>query len=400
MDGDTLQLLHNDVVMRAYKELEKDEMHLPVICDGVDVKPVIVENDDILIQNARIMIGNSIPQIGEVINRFTKVYVTRSKFDRNSKEYETLTKRLLCGQCISQSTIDAKKSGKYFEVPKHWYNEKHIEYLPLEEQEFARPLVSDTKPYFFMNDDKDIKSQYNTWFNNVNVRTIAHWGIPFDKLVEMSKTDLTEEQQQFIDFVNSQCPVSLEDKSTMRTFVEVVEEELKEVRASVNRKITDNRHLIKFDNVTYDEETYKKVLREYFKYKNNKNHDLNQAYIKGLYDEEEKYLLQKEQKQKEEREKIKLRHEILELCNNDIQVATNILIDISYNDDTTIAVCWEIFGKEIIENLLERHDYKVNLIEVDSNGEIDYKGKKYTSRLVDIREVEDLDVEEEDNDLE
>lgn len=384
--------------MRAHNNLPQDA-HLPVICDGVDVKPVIVENDDILISNARIMIGNSIPQIGEVINRFTKVYVTRSKFDRNSKEYETLTKRLLCGQCISQSTIDAKKSGKYFEIPKHWYNEKHIEFLKPSEQEFNRPLVSDTKPYFFMNDDVNVKSQYNAWLNNVNVRTIAHWDIPFNKLVEIPKTDLTEEQQQFIEFANSKCPVSLEDKTTMRTFVEVVEEELKEVRVTVSKKVTDNRHLIKFDNVTYDEETYKKVLREYFKYKNNRTKENRQVYTNGLYDEEEIVLQKRKMKQEQEVKKIKLRQDILELCNNDIQVATNILIDISYNDDTTIAVCWEIFGKEIIENLLERHDYKVNLVESDSNGEIEYKGKKYTSRLVDIREVEDLDVEE-DNDLE
>lgn len=384
--------------MRAYKELEKDEMHLPVICDGVKVDPVIIEDDDILIQNARIMIGNSIPQIGEVINRFTKVYVTRSKFDRNSKDeeerkqYETLTKRLLCGQCISQSTIDAKKSGKYFEIPKHWYNESHIEFL-LEEQEFNRPLVANTNPYFFMYNDIDMKSKYNTWLDSVNVRTISHWGITFDKLKEMNEDDLTEEQQLFIEFANKNCPVSLEDKSTMRTFVDVVEEELKDVRASVSRKVVDNRNLLKFTDVTYDEETYKSVLREYYKYKNSRVDDSKQIYVNGLYDEEEVYLQQKKVKQEREQNKIKLHGDILNLCDNNVQIATNILIDISYDDDTNIALCWELFGSEIINNLLERHDYKVNVVESDEKGDIVYKGKRYTSKIIDIREVEDLDDE-------
>lgn len=398
LDGDTLQLLHNDTIMRAYEKLSEDA-HLPVKCAGVDVKPVIVENDDILIQNARIMLGSTVPQIGSVINIFSQLYAVRGQFKQGDKEYKKLTYRLLCGQCISQSTIDAKKSGNYFEIPKHWYKANHIEFLPLEEQEFNARIVADKKPFFFLYNYDKLKEQYSDWHKNVNVRCIAHWDMTIEQLRDMPETSLTEEQQQFLEFVNEQCPVNMYDSSTMKIFTDVVSEELKELTFSTKSTI-DCRDLLKFDDVTYDEKLYKKARRLYYNYKKDRLEAVRNARKNKIYSDEEKYILIRDVKDAEKQERDKFQKKIEDLCDNDKKVVVNLLIDMSYNDDTEIPLCWEIYGQEIIENLLEKNDYKVNAVIADENGRIKFKGKKYTSKVIDVREVAVKDVELDEEDLE
>lgn len=367
--------------MRAYERKQELDL-LPVKCDGIKADAVVIADDEQLIQTARIMLGRSVPSIGSVINTFSNVYAVRGQFSKDSKEYEVLTKRLLCGQAISQATIDAKKAGKYFEIPKHWENAKHIEFLPVEEQEFNAQLVADKQPYFFMYNYDKTKSKYNEWKEAVNVRCIAHWHTTYDKLVNTPEQQLTEEQRVFMAFAKEQCPVNAYDNSTMYTFSKVVEEELEEVRLSTNK--TDCRHLLKIAGVTYTDELYKQARREYYIYKNNRIDVNSKVYAEGCYDEEDVEKERRAIKVARDLERENFKQKFMELCNNDEKLAVNLLIDISYNDNTDVPVVWEILGDVIVTNLLEKHDYKVNAVVADKNGEVSYKGKQYKAVKLDI----------------
>jgi hypothetical protein len=391
-DGDTLQLLCNDVFMRAYEKLEEDEMHLPVICAGVPSSKVVVENDEQLLEVASIMLGNSVPNIGSVINIFSQLYTVRGQFNKDSKDeeerkkYEILTKRLLCGQCISQATIDAKKSGVFFEVPKHWYQLDACK--ELDDREFQESICATQKPYFFIHNYVELNSDYIEWEKRVNIRTSAHWNMSASDFLKMNVGDMSEEQVKFYNFIKTSCPININDKSTMKTFTDVVDEELKRInKMGKVRKTEDTRNLLKYDGVDVDQDTLDEVQKLFNKYADDNRSQVYETRnsMALTVGEDEKYKIVEVMKEEQEKLAKKFKEDILEKCNKDIKVAVNALIEVTYNSKKTGALLWNTFGKQIINNLLEKNNYMVHAVVQDENGDIDYKGKRYSVETVCVK---------------
>ena len=375
--------------MRAYEELEKDEMHLPVICAGVPSSKVVVENDDQLLEVASIMLGKGVPNIGSVINIFSQLYTVRGQFNKDSEDkeerrkYDILTKRLLCGQCISQATIDAKKSGVFFKVPKHWYELDACK--ELDDREFQESICATQKPYFFIHNYVDLKSDYIEWENKVNIRTSAHWNMSASDFLKMNVEDMSEEQVKFYNFIKKSCPINMDDKSTMKTFTDVVDEELKRIsKMGKVKKAQETKHLLQYDDVQVGQNVVEEVQKLFDKYSSDNRSQIYEVRNTMIVDEDEQYKVNEIIKEIQQKLAKEFKQDILEVC-GDVKVAVNALVEVVYSSNKTATLLWSTFGQEIIEILLERKNHMVQAVVQDENGDIDYKGKKYSIQTVCVK---------------
>ena len=377
LDGDTLQLLDNEVWLRNYKPF------LPVKCAGVPSSKVVVENDEQLLEVASIMLGRSVPNIGSVINIFSQLYTVRGQFKQGDKEYDILTKRLLCGQCVSQSVIDAKKSSKFFKIPDHWH--KLDACKELEDREFQESICATQKPYFFIHNYDELNSDYIEWEKKVNIRTSAHWNMSASDFLAMNVEDMNEEQVTFYNFIKQSCPINMDDKSTMKTFTDVVDEELKRIsKMGKVRKTQETKHLLQYDDVQVGQNVVEEVQRLFDRYTSDKRANVQQVRNTMIVDEDEQYKVNEIIKENENNLAIEFKQDILAVC-GDIKVAINALVEVVYSSKKSSTLLWSMFGKEIIEILLQRRNYMVHAVVQDVNGDIDYKGKKYSIETVCVK---------------
>ena len=363
-DGDTLQLMVEDVIVRNTKNL------LPIKCAGISGKKEVIKDDKQLITASALMCGKSIPQIGAVINDASKMFSVISRYEVGSREYKEMEKRLIQMVKISQSVIDAKKSGNYFKTPKHWVSTDACrEMFTGEELEFNLKLVADKRPYFFIhNYDKD-KADFRKFKEFVDTRSLAHWNIHGDVLLSMDKDELTEEQKQFLDYASTRyCKLSLNDGSTMWKLTNRADERLKEVRTSSNGINTKN--LLKAD-IEVSEHIFYEIQVIYNNY-NTSLKNINKNYANSIMEKQDKI---KNKNNAIKELQMNILTELLEVA--DKETVCNALIDITYDNNYSCSLVWDLFGNVIIDRLLERNG-KINLIEEDVNGKHHYKGKRYS----------------------
>ena len=329
------------------------------------------------------MLGRSVPNIGSVINIFSQLYTVRGQFSKDSKEYEILTKRLLCGQCISQATIDAKKSGVFFKTPKHWYQLDACK--ELEDREFQESVCATQKPYFFIHNYDELNSDYIEWEKKVNVRTSAHWNMSASDFLAMNVEDMNEEQVTFYNFIKQSCPINMDDKSTMKTFTDVVDEELKRIsKMGKVRKAQETKHLLQYDDVQVGQNVIKEVQALFDRYTSDKRANIQQVRNTIVVNEDEQYYVNQIIKENEDNLAREFKQEILTVC-GDIKVAINALVEVVYSSKKSSTLLWTMFGDLLIELLLKRRNYTVNAVVQDVNGDIDYKGKRYSIETVCIK---------------
>ena len=126
-DGDTIQLVSTDVIVRNVKDL------LPIKCAGINGKKVVCTEKE-LIASAKLCVGNSIPNIGAEINKASSMFCKMNEYEENTPQRLEMERRLIQAVKITQSVIDAKKSSKCFKYPKEWLSSKAVE--ALEDGEF------------------------------------------------------------------------------------------------------------------------------------------------------------------------------------------------------------------------------------------------------------------------
>ena len=356
----------------------KHKQELPVKCAGIGGQKVVVNGDEECIKMARLACGNTIPQIGSIINIASNMYSVRSQFVEGTKEYEEMTNRLIQMQKISQSVIDAKKSGVYFETPSHWYrrDEKYFEHMSEEEKRFNLSLVADKKPYFFRYNYDNLNKNYKDFLYRLNTRTVAHWNITAEEFLELD--DYTEEQIKLIEYLGEKCNINLSDNSTMFKITKKAEQMLDGI--VYNKEKGNVKDLLKSDE--YKKEDYlnlmpkiEQILLEY-------SREVKKVYsVKTILEKKEReeiILAQLDEL------KLEFLHKILVVADFNEKLACDVLIDVTEDSGTESMLLWELFGKIIIDNLLNRNGHKANLIVEDEEGMYSFKGKTFSIKTVEI----------------
>ena len=360
-DGDSVMCLADKTLNEAFVKT------LPVKCEAVKGTKVVCDTVKPLITASKLGCNDKY-SIGTCINHITCMFSKRSLFPVDSEEYKELSRRALMGLMISQSYIDFKKLGQVvMEMPKHWYSLKHCQ------TEFDKRICADKKSYFMLYnpENSDVKRKFNEWKNRNNIKTLAHWNITFDELLELD--DLLDEQKQFIEYVETTCPIQLLDNSTQHRICKQAEQMLKE-SARTSSDGEDYSSLLKCTDVEVDKVILNKAKKAYTNYLRK----VKQVQSKKYYGEERKVQEHKNWLCKELQDELVL--DLLELCDRDRKVLTNILVDITYNSASSIL--WDNVGDVIAENLLKLNNNTITIPMRDVAGEYEYLGRKFNIKTV------------------
>lgn len=371
LDGDTI-CLHTDEVMLRHKQ------ELPVKCAGISGQKVVVDGDEECIKMARLACGNTIPQIGSIINIASNMYSVRSQFAEGTREYEEMTNRLIHMQKISQSVIDAKKAGTFFETPSHWYkrDEKYFADMSEEERAFNLQLVADKKPYFFRYNYDKLNENYKDFLYRLNIRTVAHWNVTAEEFLELD--DYTEEQIKLLEYLGEKCNINLNDNNTMYKITKKAEQMLDGI--IYNKEKGDVEDLLKSGE--YKKEDYLNLMPKFEQILAEYSREVKKIYsVKTILEKREREQIISEQI---EELKLEILHKILVITDFNEKLACDVLIDVTEDTGTESMLLWELFGKVIIDNLLNKNGHKANLIVEDEEGMYNFKGRAYSIKKVEI----------------
>lgn len=391
-DGDSVVVATDETLLEVYKQLAKSDEYgkiLPCICETCEsniVKKVVCGREELL-TGAKIGCSNKY-NIGVLINKVTAQFSVRSMFKEGSKEYKELSDRILLGLMYSQSFIDSKKLGCAFNVPEHWFSLKECDKLDCseEEREFQKRICTQgKKPYFMVmhqKRSKNEKKRYKASLKEIDFRSKCYWGISAKELLAMSYDEMNDEQRELVEYWSRNLPCYMKDNSTMHRICIATEKAIENTKCNSRTKdcsdLMKNTHVAQGDA---DIEDYiDKKLNEY----DIERKKINSLSTDGKDDKEVKFNIAQKIKEKQEQFKFA----ILEECQGNTQLALNCLINVCNKRNNSFNMIW-LFTDEIVENLLERNDYKMQIPVQDDEGNLEYQSRRFKVVIVDVRENND-----------
>ena len=374
-DGDKNMLVTDKTLLEVFEQVE------PVKCEAVKgAEKVVCDNREVLMQGAILGCDESKYNIGTCIDHITSMYSVRSKFDRNSEEYKELEKRILMGIMISQGYIDFRKNGSVvMELPKKWYN------LDFCENDFERSICADKKPYFLVKyqpQAKEKRDDYREVMEQLELRSSSIWGLSAEELLSIPYEELDDTQRQLVDYWSSKLPTYMIDNSTQHRMCKMTESMLKEVHIS---KVTEDcSDLMKNKHVAKGDKEIEKAINTHLTKYDKQRRNIQSKKRYG-FDYKEK---RREINRELEREREFLKKQLVELCDGDSQLALNCFINTVNKRGKSHTLIWYLFTNEIVENLLELHNYEMKIpVPVKDDTEIDGEVIEYQSRKFIIKTV-------------
>lgn len=326
-----------------------------------------VPTEEDIIQSNKISFGDA---IGSTTNVITSQICLQARFPKDSKEYEVLDYRIICGQHYQQCTIDRTKGIVAKPMPRYWYdnsaNKIYDDDPPEVKQKklFNQRICADKKPYFFIYNYPTLLKEYNKYIKDADSNSYREYGITLDEMLSLDSP--TKEQKEFIDYYYKLYPVNNET-CVVNEICWAVEEAFKEPKkVSVPFDYT----ILKSD-ATYTPNEFAQVAAEYSKYTQELNSFIRRKAKNDVLEQEQ--LL----------EQFKIR--CLQIV-PDEQALCNALLDLLYNPKNSKTFVWENFGDVIIDNLLNRTSGYCSIPVKDNDGNIDYCGEKFSMKKVKIKE--------------
>jgi hypothetical protein len=377
-DGDAIFCVTNEVL------LKNTENTNAVICVQKPA-PVSVITEDALVQSNKDSFGDD---IGATTNKITSMVERQALFDEGSEEYRELDYRIKCGQMYQQNCIDKFKGIVSNPMPREWFDpivnkvKEGDDEETIKRKKFNQRILADKKPYFMRYIYPRENYKYTSYLRKVDCKSRREFRMSLDDLLAMNHSDLTEEQVTFIEYYYKRFPLGMSG-CTMNKICWLVE---KEVGDHIVKMRFDNQ---RFDPVilksehTYSETDYRALakLYEFFlvkskqfvktqkaDYSNTDKEDV--AIIRAAFIEE-------------------FKREAYTICNNKYELC-NMLIDLCYSSNSSKQFCWDICGDVIIDNLLKKNDYVVNIPCRAEDGDINFGGETFRMHRVKLNETENL----------
>ena len=322
--------------------------------------------------------------IGSVTNKATNMISLREQFDSDSEEYKRLTYRISTMMNYQQNAIDRIKGVVARPVPKEWLNprmfkvEDRDDEAIIREKQINANIAAEIKPWFFIYRYSQLKSELDRYLKSVKSNCKIRFGKNLDTLY--ASETRTEEEEAFIYNYEKYMPVS-RAPGTMNRICWRIEDEFKTTNVIPNVEFD---YSILKSNSQYTQDEYDAVKQLYNDY--NKN---MQLFLKGIKNNDSS---------KEERDAFtsqlieNFSNFCLEIC-PDIEILTNILIDVCYTSNKNKSFAWDIVGEQIFNNVLKNNGYIIKYPIKDDNGDIEFCGNKFSLYTQQIGG--DLDVDSE-----
>ena len=361
-DGDLVLLTDNEVLVDNYKPLPT------IMCVQRNASKVIPTESNLIQSN----IDSFGDEIGKTTNWITSMFEVRSRFSPESKEYKTLSYRIMCGQLYQQNAIDKAKGIIAKPMPKHWYNKfENIKNLNSgefneEEFDFNISILADKKPYFMRYIYPSLASSYDLYIKNTDKKCYREFRISIYELLSKSPAELNEREAEFIKYYYLRMPVGIND-CTMNKICRKFEDAFDQILLK-NASKNDFDYSVMKSGAEYTSTQYKAIQKLYKEYIKASQNFLAETHNERLDDDEIRY-----------RKKILIDRFLREceyISSNSTQLC-DILLDICYTSLNSKQFCWDICGATIIENLLSRYG-AIHFPVRDNSGDIEFKGGKFS----------------------
>lgn len=377
-DGDTNMDTDNPIIVR-------NTLNSPTImCVQRKAEKKVPSEDDIIKAN-KLAFNDD---IGTVTNYVTSMIERQAGFPKDSKEYNILAYRIMCGQLYQQNTIDRAKGIIAKPMPDYWYNiRKCIIHEDDDEQtkrekELNLQLVASAKPYFMTYVYPTLRTENNTYIKNNNYDSI----VKFKKYGVRSLKDLyaiqnkTPEMLEFIRCFERFQPVG-NNPCVINRICWIFENEF-DGYLSKRYSQPDFDYEIMKSHVEYSRSVYKEIEKIYEEYQRKLNNYKNQMNGKRTtFEINENYHMVLNE--------FRVRCE--EVCSNEDELC-DIVLDLCYQTNKSKQFAWDVCGEKIIDNLLKQSDYKVTIpIHVEHGGDFTYCGEKFEMCTYEIGGDEDND---------
>lgn len=267
------------------------------------------------------------------------------------------------------------KGIEYRPVPKEWYDWKVNKILPtddedtIKEKEFNQRILANKKPYFMIYNYDKLKAEYMKYYKNNDEVCQIKFNMSINELRD--KPNKTKEEQEVYNVFAQQCPVNV-SPSVINRIAWHIEKHF------ANKDLFDivefDTNKLKAPNINYSTTLYNRVKALKDEYDNDVHVILVNA-NKGYLDVESKTsinLLLRE----------RFKEEIIQQCET-VEKCCNIMIDICYADNKSKDLLWDMFGEQIIKNMIANGYNKLHFPIKDEDGDFYFKGMKFKMQEVD-----------------
>lgn len=372
-DGDGVMTTDNKYLVELKREVP------PIICLQKAAEKKCPTEEDLYRAN----INGFGDDIGRITNYITTMVELMAKFDKDSREYETLNYRVTCGQQFQQNAIDKTKGIICKPMPKSWYDFNECKYYEediidkdtgeirkekdseetIRDKKFLQTIVANKKPYFMCYIYPSLMREYTTYMNKANAKSMRLFRLTLDEL--RNKGNKSDLEIEFINKLNNKMPVGMSPSTVNRIAWEIE----KEFKGVVNSAIFDDfdYSILKSDH-QYSINDYNIIKRIY------------KSYIAKLTEYSQMSKTEKIDKTEsmERRKQLKdmVKIEAIKQCPNEYELA-NILVDLCYGCNHNKQFAWDISGDVFVRNLLKRNNNNMTYLIQDDNGDIEYSYEKF-----------------------
>lgn len=373
-DSDSNFCTDNKVLLEAF------EYKTTLMCEQESsVKKIPTEYDYIMSD-----INGFGDSIGSVTNKATNMISLREQFDIDSEEYKRLTYRISTMMNYQQNAIDRIKGVVARPVPKEWLNSRMFKIedgdneATIRDKQINANIAAEIKPWFFIYRYSQLKSELDKYLKSVKSNCKIRFGKSLETLC--SSEEKSEEEKAFIYNYEKYMPVS-RAPGTMNRICWRIEDEFKTTDVLPN--VEFDYSILKSD-AEYTQSEYDAIKQLYTEYNNNM-----QLFLKGI---------KKNDSSKEERDAFvaQLTEDFSNACSMfcpDVEVLSNILVDVCYTSNKNKAFAWDIAGEQIFNNILKNNGYIIKYPIKDDDGDVEFCGHRFSLHTQQIGG--DLDVDSE-----
>lgn len=359
-DGDLVMLTDNHVLVNNLRVLPA------LMCVQRKADKKIVSEADAIRAN----IDSFGDDIGKTTNWITSMFDVQAQFDKDSREYKELDYRIKCGQLFQQNAIDKAKGIIAKPMPREWHDRHSVNIIEdADKKRFYQRLVADKKPYFMRLIYPALMKQYNTYIKNTNKNAMREFQMTVDELLELPQSELTDRQKDFLRYYRSRMPVGTND-CVMNRICRRFEGEFDGYLGRHNADVEFDYTIMK-SGAEYSKSQYNAIAKLYENY----NKRLRSYAVFASYERVDEYDTFSRM--------LEMKNEFMQECTRVCQnrfALCDIVLDICYQRSSTKRFAWEMCGDEIIENLLAKNGGAISYPTMDSNGDIQFGGNRFSMR--------------------
>lgn len=262
------------------------------------------------------------------------------------------------------------------DMPKNWYvkaenrvNDNDSDEI-IAKKDFYNKICSNRKPYFFMYNYSNLRTEYNKYVRESSMSSSILFGKSIEELLKSA--ELSEKEADFIENFYKYAPLDC-SPGTINRICWAIEDEFSE-KHSIYCPNFDYTMLK--SGVQYDKKDFNDVKKIYFEYSKMLK-DIAESTEKGECEMVSSALT------------LDTFKEMCQILCLDEEVLCDIVLDLCYTNNKSKQFAWDVCGETIIKNLLKKNNNRFKAPMADMDGEFIFKGEKFAMKDVFIGGNED-----------